>query len=114
MNDAVPAMTVAAGESALALIAERRGTDLLVSWNPESLAIPGAVVGMLFIRDTNATRNLLLTPEQLSYGHMLYAPTSDQVEIRLRVMDASQSTTVDSITVLLPQSSPGHRFIAQR
>ena len=112
-SNVLPAMAATRTEkSPLALIAETRGADLLISWNPGSSAVPGAMFAMLSFRDGNANREILLTPPQLHSGHLVYSPTSDEVEIRLSVMDANQTPIVDSITVLIPRSRLGGALIA--
>lgn len=98
-----PAVETAPAKSTLALNAERRGGDLLLSWNRASPAILNAVTGILFIQAGKSNRNLVLTPDQLRSGSVLYTPTADQVEIRLEVVGSGQRVTNDSVIVLLPQ-----------
>ncbi|HJT89404.1 MAG TPA: hypothetical protein VJ732_16160 [Bryobacteraceae bacterium] len=100
---AQPAVETAPAKSTLALNAERRGGDLMLSWNRGSPAILNAVTGILFIQAGTSTRDLVLTPDQLRSGSVLYTPTADQVEIRLEVVGSGQRVTNDSVIVLLPQ-----------
>jgi hypothetical protein len=86
----------AAPKSDLAFTVERRGADLLLSWNREASIVRDATFGMLLIRAQYANRDISLTPEQLRLGSILYAPTTDQVEILLKVV-AGQRVARDSI-----------------
>jgi TonB family protein len=89
-------------KSDLSFTVERRGADLLLSWNRESSIVSNATFGMLLIRAQNASRDISLTPEQLRLGSILYAPTTDQVEIQLNVV-AGERVARDSLIVLLPR-----------
>ena len=89
-------------KSDLAFTVERRGADLLLSWNREASIISNATFGMLLIRAQYANRDISLTPEQLRLGSVLYTPTTDQVEILLNVV-AGERVARDSIMVVLPR-----------
>lgn len=84
----------------LALTAERRGTDLLLSWNHESASVARASYGMLIIRGKDGRRDIALTPEQLRAGNIVYTPTTDQVQVELSVV-ADEQVTKDSVIVSL-------------
>ena len=99
---AQPAVPAGGRKATLALTAERRGTDLLLSWDRESPAIASAITGSLFIQAGNDHRDLVLTPEQLRSGSVFYTPTGDQIDIRLQVVGRNDSVTYDSVIVLLP------------
>jgi len=88
-------------KSDLAFTAERRGADLLLSWNRESTIVSNATFGMLLIRAPNANREIALTPEQLHLGSILYTPTGDQVQIQLNVVAGERVARV-SLIALLP------------
>jgi TonB family protein len=99
-----PSTAIAAvPKSELSLTVERRGADLLVSWNREASIVTNATFGMLLIRAQYASRDIGLTAEQLRHGSILYAPTTDQVEILLNVV-AGERVARDSLIVLLPRT----------
>jgi protein TonB len=101
-TNAASAAIAAVPKSDLAFTVERRGADLLLSWNREASILSNATFGMLLIRAQNASRDISLTPEQLRLGSILYAPTTDQVEIQLNVV-AGERVARDSLIVLLPR-----------
>lgn len=102
VKNAASTVIAAVPKSALAFTVERRGADLLLSWNREASIVSNATFGMLLIRAQNANRDMSLTPEQLRLGSILYAPTTDQVEIQLNVV-AGERVARDSVMVLLPR-----------
>jgi TonB family protein len=102
VTNAASAAIAAVPKSDLAFTVERRGADLLLSWNREASILSNATFGMLLIRAQNASRDISLTPEQLRLGSILYAPTTDQVEIQLNVV-AGERVARDSLIVLLPR-----------
>ena len=86
----------------LALTAERRGSDLVLSWNRESPTVAGASYGMLIIRGKDTRRDIALSAEQLRAGSIVYTPTTDQVQVELSVV-AGEQVTKDSVIVFLPR-----------
>jgi hypothetical protein len=84
----------------LALTAERRGSDLVLSWNREAPSVARASYGMLIIRGKEGRRDIALTPDQLRAGSIVYTPTAEQVEVELSVV-ADEQVTKDSVIVLL-------------
>jgi periplasmic protein TonB len=98
-------------KSPLALSAERRGADLAISWDHEAPAVVNATFGMLLIRGAGVSRDIPLSPEQLRSGAVLYAPTTDQVEIQLNVVSGDQATH-DSLIALLPPKGEAHPVVA--
>ena len=82
--------------------AERRGTDLVLSWNRDSASITRASYGMLIIKGKDGRRDIALTPDQLRAGSIVYTPTTDQVEVELSVV-AGEQVTKDSVIVFLPR-----------
>lgn len=89
----------------LGLLAERSGTDLLLSWNHGAPAIANATLGRMTIKTSSVTRQITLTPSQLRSGRVLYSPTpvADQIDIRLEVDARSPGQTIsEGIVVILP------------
>ena len=72
---ASPAAAAPAVKSELGLTAERRGKDLLISWNSSAPAISQANFGMLLVRGTDLTRDLPLNVEELRAGRVVYGGT---------------------------------------
>ena len=96
------AVVSAVTKQKLALTAERRGTDLVLSWNREASTVTRATYGMLIIRGKDTRRDIALTPDQLRAGSIVYTPTTDQVEVELSVV-TGEEVTKDSVIVLLPR-----------
>lgn len=92
-SPAVPANT-------LGLAVERRGSDLLLSWDTGSPAIANANFGMLLIRGEGGDRQIALTADQLHSGKVLYTLTSEESEIQLNVINRDKVSR-DSVMVVL-------------
>jgi hypothetical protein len=95
-----PSAPVIAAPS-LGLAVERRGSDLLLSWNRQAPPVLGASFGMVLIHEGDASSNIPLNQDQLRSGSILYAPTTDQVELQLNVI-AGEQVNRESITAVLP------------
>ena len=89
----------------LGLAAERRGSDLLLSWDTSSPTIAKATFGMLLIRGDGGDRQIALSAEQLRAGKVLYTLTSEESEIQLNVIERDKVTR-DSVVVVLARK-PG-------
>lgn len=98
------ALPVSAAPS-LGLSIERRGSDLLLSWDRLSAPIRRANFGEVIIREGDASRKLQLNAQQLRSGSILYAPTTDQVEMQLNVVNG-EKVTGESMTAILPPVGP--------
>ena len=98
------------GAPSLGLAVERRGSDLLLSWNRQAPPVLGASFGMVLIHEGNASRNISLNQEQLRSGSILYAPTTDQVELQLNVI-AGERVHKESITAVLPPVGAAHPVV---
>jgi hypothetical protein len=94
----------------LGLAVERRGSDLLLSWNRQAPPVLGASFGMVLIHEGNASRNIPLNQEQLRTGSILYAPTTDQVELQLNVI-VGERVNKESITAILPPVGAAHPVV---
>ena len=99
-----------ATKQALALTAERHGTDLVLSWNRESPSISRASYGMLIIKGKDGRRDIALTPDQLRAGSIVYTPTTDQVEVELSVV-AGEQVTKDSVIVFIPHKGDKNAIV---
>jgi TonB-like protein len=97
-----PASAVSSLPSSVGLRAERQGSDLRLTWNREAAVVRAATSGLLSIRDGQFTRQIPLDPTQLRGGSILYAPTSDQLQLQLSVLDAVNTTT-ESVMVIIPK-----------
>ncbi len=101
-------------KSPLGLTAESRGDDLLLSWNPELPAVTSAITGVLLIESGSDQRNLVLGPEELRSGRLVYTAAADQVNIRLHVVNSMALQTHDSVIVLLPPKADRRAVLAIR
>jgi len=101
-------------KSPLGLTAERRGDDLLLSWNPELPAVASAITGMLLIEAGSDQRNFVLGPEELRSGRLIYTAAADQVNIRLHVVNSMALQTHDSVIVVLPPKADRRAVLAIR
>jgi hypothetical protein len=87
-----------------ALMAERLGEDVRVTWNLNPAAIAGATSGALQIDDGGATRRIPLDASQIRSGSVLYTPLSEQLTVQLTTANKNNETTGQgSIFVLLRQ-----------
>jgi hypothetical protein len=101
----------ATGLGVLGLSLDQQGSNLRVYWNRESPLILSANFGMVVIREGSKSRNVPLSPDQLRSGSILYAPTTDQMEIELNVV-AGERVSRESITALLPPRGSENPVIA--
>ncbi len=105
-----PSVVSQTARPSLGLNVERRGVDLLFSWNGQAPAVVNATFGMVLIRENNTSRNIPLTADQLRSGSIFYTPKSDEVEIQLNVV-SGEKVAKESITAILPQ--PGtHQVVS--
>ena len=98
----------------LGLQAQRQNGDLKLTWNRESSAVLEATSGVLSIEEGGRQRKITLDPAQVRNGSILYAPTTDQVQIQLTVLDP-QGMTSESVIAILPQAgAPQVQALARR
>ena len=107
----VPATPTAASAAALGLSLDQQGSKLRVYWNRQSPTILSAKFGMVLIKEGARSRNVPLSADQLRSGSVLYAPTSDQVEVELNVV-GGERVSRESITALLPSRDSKNSVIA--
>jgi hypothetical protein len=111
---AAPGLSTTPARPPLGLNAERQDGDLRLRWNRDSGAILNATSAVLAIEDGGAIRKITLDPVQVRSGSILYAPTSDQVQMQLTVIDP-ENTTSESVIVILPKTgAPQVRPMAQK
>jgi periplasmic protein TonB len=107
-NGKVPAASPAAPARAevkalLGLAVERRGNNLVVSWNRNAAMIAKADFGMLLIRGSEVSRDIPLTAEELRSGSVVYASTAEQVRFQLNVV-AGEQVAREFLALVLPQT----------
>jgi hypothetical protein len=85
----------------LGLIAERRGADVLLSWNHEAPAITGATKGVLTIRGENSSQQIVLSADRLRSGSILYLPTGEEIDIGLEVRRVGHAVA-EGVVVIPP------------
>ncbi len=90
-------------KASLGLAVERRGTDLVVSWNRNAAMIAKADFGMLLIRGTGVSRDIPLTAEELRSGSVVYGSTAEQVRFQLNVVVGDQVAR-EFLALVLPQA----------
>ena len=94
-------LTGNSGETSLSLHLERRGADLLVTWDRNTAAILQATKGILRIQDGNVPQqDLRLDVEQLRHYGVLYTPVSNNVQFRMEVSSTSQQIISESVLAL--------------
>jgi sporulation related protein len=81
---------------------QRRGHDLLMTWNRHAPTISHAKAGLVHIRDGNgAQQELRLDADELRTGSVLYTPVSNNVQFRMEVLGAASRQTVNEAVVAL-------------
>jgi len=82
----------------LSLQLQRRGADLIVSWNRNAATILHATAGTLRIRDgTAAQQELRLDAEQLRNPSLVYTPVNNNVQVWMTVSGAAGQTLNESV-----------------
>jgi protein TonB len=90
-------------KASLGLAVERRGNDLVISWNRDAAIIAKADFGMLLIRGAAVSRDIPLTAEELRSGSVVYASTAEQVRFQLNVVVGDQVAR-EFLALVLPQA----------
>jgi TonB family protein len=90
----------AVASSSRALRVERRGDDLLVTWDSTVLASQGAKQATLSIRDGAYQRILLLDADQLQGGSLVYRPLTSDADFTLEVLRGDASLGKESVRML--------------
>jgi periplasmic protein TonB len=93
-------------KASLGLAVERRGNDLVISWNRKAAMIAKADFGMLLIRGSDVSRDIPLTAEELRSGSVVYASTAEQVRFQLNVV-AGEQVAREFLALVLPQAPEG-------
>ena len=93
-------------KASLGLAVEKRGNDLVVSWNRNAAMIAKADFGMLLIRGSDVSRDIPLTAEELRSGSVVYASTAEQVRFQLNVV-AGEEVAREFLALVLPQAPAG-------
>jgi periplasmic protein TonB len=88
-------------KASLGLAVERRGNNLVVSWNRNASMIAKADFGMLLIRGGDVSRDISLTAEELRSGSVVYSSTAEQVRFQLNVVSGEQVTR-EFLALVLP------------
>lgn len=90
-------------QTPLGLQAERHNGDVKLTWDREAGPVRNATSGVLEIVDGDKNRKITLEPMQLRSGSVLYAPSSEQVQVQLNVLGPNTMVS-ESILILLPGS----------
>jgi hypothetical protein len=86
----------------LILNVHHQGADLAVTWDHNSLAVTTARSGLLKFYDGASIRELPMDKAHLLSGSAVYTPTSDNVRVQLDLDAPDNTTTSQSVTVILP------------
>src|SRR2546423_4820546 len=90
---------------AVALHAESRGGDLLVTWDVDSDLMRDATGAVLSIRDGGDSSEIKMDSHELRTGKLLYTPAASSTQFRLTVY-APLGLTVQHTLVAASQRSP--------
>jgi hypothetical protein len=90
---AVDASALSAG-----LTAARKGDNLHIRWNRESLAITSAQSGVLEIEDGPNRKMVELDSSALQNGSVIYPPVSERVTLRLDIVVNSGTRVVETLS----------------
>jgi hypothetical protein len=94
----------AADPYALNLAVSRVDDNLLVKWDPKSLAVKGGWRGVLTITEGTDSKNVQMEPPKLQNGSVLYRHVAPEVTFRLEVFVKEHRSVVETTTY---QMSPG-------
>jgi TonB family protein len=88
--------------SPLSLWASRSGKNVTISWDSRRPAIAEARVGVLTIKENDATKEISLTSDQLQGNKLVHAARSDSLQISLEVFSEIGRPTLESIMISTP------------
>lgn len=89
-------------ESQLSLRAQVDGEMLRIAWDPNAPSLRQASNGVLTIRDGSFLRNISLTSNELrSRDSISYAPSTNEVELKLEISGARIPKQTQSVMVVL-------------
>ena len=89
-------------ETSLGLRVEVENGNLRVTWNRNADVIQNAASGTLLIQDGSVTREIPLDQTQMRADGILYAPTTDQVQIQLTVLGSKAAAEL--VMAILPKA----------
>jgi TonB family protein len=93
--------------SNLSLRVERTGTDILLTWNRDALAIQRASHAVLTISDGERHENYDMDMGQLRNGSIVYSPLTADVSFKMEVTGKDNSKVAsESVRVLRTRPSP--------
>ena len=92
-----PISVSAADPYALNLAVSRVEDNLLVTWDPKSLAVKGGWRGILTITEASGSKNVQMEPPKLQNGSVLYRHVAPEVTFRLEVFVKEHRSVVESM-----------------
>ena len=102
-----PSSNPALDAPSLSMRVERTGTDILLTWNRDSVAIQHASHAVLTISDGDRHENYDMDLSQLRNGSIVYSPLTADVSFRMEVTGQSNNKTAsESVRVLRTRPSP--------
>jgi hypothetical protein len=81
---------------ALNLSVSRTDDNLLVTWDPKSLAVKGGWRGVLTISEGSDSKNVQMEPPKLQNGSVLYRHVAPEVSFRLEVFVKEHQSVVET------------------
>jgi len=84
----------------LSLMLVERNGQLQIQWNHGARPVVSAVRGTLSIKDGQSSRTFPMTPQDLAHGIITYQRTSDDVDVRFSVENASGAKVEETSTFL--------------
>ena len=88
--------------SPLSLWASRSGKNVTISWDSHRPAIAEARVGVLTIKESDSTKEISLTSDQLQANELVHAASGDSLQISLEVFPEMGKPTLESIMISAP------------
>ncbi len=97
---ATPAPPAAVYHSPLGLRVASKPQQLDAYWDRNSSAIQGATSGVMRIHDGAASEVVPFDAQQLQDGHLSYRPATNDVSIRMEVINPQAETLSESVRVV--------------
>lgn len=87
----------------LGLAVDRSGTEWKVQWNPSASPLASASQAELLINDGDRSTRILLQPERIRTGNLLYSAYTGDVALKLTAFGDGRESASESLRVLSPE-----------
>ena len=98
---------------ALSLSVSRVDDNLLVKWDPKSLAVLGGWRGVLTITEGTDSKSVQMEPAKLQNGSVLYRHVAPEVTFRFEVYVKERRSVVETVTYRMDTTIPPARARGQ-